>query len=274
MLDGVLLIHKPKGMTSHDVINILRKRYHQKKFGHTGTLDPMAEGVLVILCGKATKTLQFLSDTDKEYIAQIQLGTFTTTDDIYGDILETKEINMDFHFQEVLDTFKGKIHQLVPMTSNKKVNGMKLLDYQRKGLEVPKVYQDIEIYDIQAMDPLQFSVHCSSGTYVRSICRDFGFKTNNASCMQSLIRTKVGRFTLDQCQTLEQLENQEPVLYSTKLVLDHYPMIELENIEPVVQGKTIDLDCQEPIVCITYQDQPFAIYEKCEQGYRSKRGLW
>lgn len=274
MLDGVLLIKKPMGMTSHDVIDRLRRIYHQKKFGHTGTLDIQAEGVLVVLCGKACKILQFLSDTDKEYIAQIQLGYSTTTDDIYGDIIETKEVNTEYDFNEVLQTFQGELHQLVPMTSNKKVNGKKLMEYQREGLEVPEVYQDVVVYDIEALDAETFRVHCSSGTYVRSICRDFALKTNNLGCMKSLVRTKVGRFSLEECQTLEELEHQEPRLLSTRLLLDHYPMIEYEQIQEVIQGKPISLDTDEPEVCITYHEEPMAIYHKVKDRYQCKRGLW
>ena len=274
MLDGVLLVYKPLGMTSHDVISRLRRIFHQKKFGHTGTLDPDAEGVLVVLCGKATKILQFLDDTDKEYIAQIQLGYNTTTDDITGDIIEKKEINLDFDFQEVLDTFKGQLHQKVPMTSNKKVNGMKLLDYQRKGLEVPEVFQDVTIYSIQALGELQFKVSCSSGTYVRSICRDLALKTNNLGCMKSLIRTKVGRFTIEECQSLEQLESQEPKLYSTRLLLEHIPMVQYDNMKDIVQGKTIELNTNEKQVVVLCENEVMAIYERRGNKYYSKRGLW
>ena len=130
-MDGILIIDKPYGMTSHDVVNWLRKKYKQKKFGHTGTLDPNATGVLVVLCGKSCKLLQFLSDTDKEYIGQIEFGKSTSTDDIWGKVEAEKEVNLDFSFSEELQKFVGKNHQLVPKTSNKKVNGKKLMDYHR-----------------------------------------------------------------------------------------------------------------------------------------------
>ena len=274
-MDGILVINKPAGMTSHDVINRLRKMYHQKKFGHTGTLDPDATGVLVALCGKACKVLQFLHDTDKKYIGQIALGFSTTTDDISGEVLERKPVNEDFDFAEVLASFKGKLHQKVPATSNKRVNGQKLIDLQRKGKEVPDVYQDVTIYDIQALDDYRFEVSCSSGTYVRSICRDFALKTNNLGCMKSLQRIQVGRFSIEQAQTLEDLEHQEPILYPIEMVLDHFPMIEFEKIQDVYQGKRISLDCEADMVCITENHHPVAIYQR-ENGstFRSKRGLW
>lgn len=272
-MDGIIVINKPAGMTSHDVINKLRKKYHQKKFGHTGTLDPEATGVLIVLCGKACKILQFLQDTDKKYIGSIQLGYSTTTDDVQGEIVERKDVNMDFDFQEVLNTFKGRQHQKVPFTSAKKINGKKLMEYQRENKDVEPVYSDVEIYDIQALDEeeLSFEVSCSSGTYVRSICRDFGLKTNNRACMKSLQRTAVGRFTIDQAQDLE----DELVVYPTKLLLDHFPWVEYKNILDVYQGKAIRVDCEADFICILDEGEPVAIYEKLKEGlYKSKRGLW
>lgn len=272
-MDGILVINKPSGMSSHDVINKLRRKYNQKKFGHSGTLDPDATGVLVVLCGKACKVLQFLSDTDKRYVSSIQLGYSTTTDDIHGGIVDKKEINNDFNFKEILKSFEGKICQQVPMTSAKKINGKKLMDYQRNNIEVKPVFQDVEIYSIDGIDEkeLSFEVFCSSGTYVRSICRDFGAKTNNLACMKTLERTQVGRFTIDMAQNIE----DEPVLYPVKMVLDHLCMIEYEDIKSVYQGKTIKLDCTDKLVCITENDEPVAIYEYFDDGiYKSKRGLW
>lgn len=276
-MDGVLIIDKPKGMTSHDVIFRLRKIFHQKKFGHSGTLDPDATGVLVVLCGKACKVLQFLQDTDKTYQATLQLGAFTSTDDISGDVIETKEINLDFDFDEELSKFFGKQRQQVPMTSAKKIQGKKLLDYQRQNIEVPAVYQDIEIYDIHSLDTDKFSfeVHCSSGTYIRSICRDLAIHTNNAGCMASLRRTKVGRFSIDQAQTLDQLQDNAPVLYPIKSVLSHLPMIDVEDPTSIYQGKHFYHTCDAQRICICYQDEPIAIYDQIQPGeFVSKRGLW
>lgn len=270
-MDGILIIDKPKGMTSHDVINVLRKKYHQKKFGHTGVLDPEATGVLVVMCGKATKVLQFLSNTDKRYIAEIEFGISTTTDDIYGEVTQKKEINMDYDFDAVLQSFVGACHQRVPMTSNKRVNGKKLIQYQRKGQEVGPVYQDIEIYEMKKINDTSFEVYCSSGTYVRSICRDIGEKTNNLACMKSLRRTQVGNFTIEQAQDID----DEPVLYSIASVLEHIYPIHLDDCLPVYQGKHLCLNCDEKQVCIYDKEEPIAIYEKGMDGfYHSKRGLW
>ena len=131
-MDGILIVNKPAGMTSHDVVNRLRKILKTKKIGHTGTLDPQATGVLIVLVGKACKILQFLKDTDKTYQAGIQLGYATDTMDIFGNVTQEKEICTDFNFEEVLQTFQGKIRQLVPMTSAKKIHGKKLMEYQER----------------------------------------------------------------------------------------------------------------------------------------------
>ena len=199
----------------------------------------------------------------------------TSTDDIWGEVEAEKEMNLDFCFSEELQKFVGKNHQLVPKTSNKKVNGKKLMDYQREGLEVPKVYSDIEIYSMEDLGDYSFKVACSSGTYVRSICRDLALNTNNLGCMKSLRRTKVGRFTIDQAQTLEDLETQEPILYPSIYVLDHLDKINYQPIEDVYQGKRIRLDNSNNEVCILDAGKPIAIYEKEREGlFKSKRGLW
>lgn len=151
-MDGIIVINKPKGMTSFDVIAKLRKHYKQSKFGHTGTLDPQAEGVLVVTAGKATKILQFLDNTDKTYISQLQLGYSTDTQDIYGNTTASKEINPNFDFKEELQKFKGKIVQKIPMTSAKKVKGKKLMDYQRQNIPVEDQFKDVEIYSIEPID--------------------------------------------------------------------------------------------------------------------------
>ena len=275
-MDGVLIVNKPAGMTSHDVVNQIRKIFHTKKVGHTGTLDPMATGVLIVLVGKACKILQFLKDTDKTYQAEIALGYSTDTMDVHGQILEQKPIDLDFDFGAVLATFLGEHQQLVPMTSAKKINGKKLMEYQRAGQEIEPIYQNVNIYSIQALDleKLLFEVHCSSGTYVRSICDEFAKKTNNLGCMKSLVRTSVGRFDLTDAQTLEQIKT-DPHFYSILSLLDHLPCIEIKDPLDVYHGKPLTLDTDSDLVLLTHDQDPLAIYQKDASGlYRSKRGLW
>ena len=272
-MDGIIVINKPAGMTSHDVIGYLRRKYKQKKFGHSGTLDPNATGVLIVLCGNATKILQFLTDTDKTYEATIQLGISTTTDDIWGEEIEKAEICRDFNFQEELQKFVGPLHQKVPMTSAKKIQGKKLMDYQREGKEVPDVYQDVEVYSIDCLDEesLKFKVHCSSGTYVRSICRDLALQTNNKGCMSSLVRTKVGRFGIEHAQSLD----EEHTVYPIEMALDGFEMIEFSPIEDIYNGKHVRIQTEHDQVCIMHEGKAVAIYERDHGNvFSCKRGLW
>lgn len=272
-MDGILVINKPAGMTSHDVIGCLRRRYKQKKFGHTGTLDPNASGVLVVLAGRAAKLLQFLPDTDKQYIAGIQLGCRTTTDDIWGEVTEEKPVNRDFDFGAVLSSFEGRQHQRVPDTSAKKVNGKKLMDYQRRSQEVPAVYADVTIYDTRVLDEedLTFELDCSAGTYVRSLCRDFGEKTGNAACMKSLVRTKASGFSLEQA---EDLDAEEHTLYPMESVLT-LPEVHWENREDILNGRHIRIPDAPDQVSIFCDGELMAIYERDHKDvFACKRGLW
>ena len=272
-MDGILVINKPAGMTSHDVISHLRRKYKQKKFGHSGTLDPNATGVLIVLAGNATKILQFLSDTDKTYEATIQLGTSTSTDDIWGDVIHESEVSLDFDFDQELASFVGPLHQQVPMTSAKKIQGKKLMEYQREGIEVEPVYQDVEVYSIENLDTdaLRFKVHCSSGTYVRSICRDLAKQTGNDGCMSSLVRTQVGRFHIDQAQGLD----EEHTIYPIEMALDGLEMVEYEPIQDIFNGKHVRIDSQADRICIVHEGKAVAIYERHHANvFGSKRGLW
>lgn len=297
-MDGILVINKPEGMTSFDVIARLRKKYGQKKFGHAGTLDPMASGVLVILAGSATKLLPFLKDTDKEYIAELELGTSYDTDDVFGKAEATAPVNSDFDFAAVLHEFEGKQHQLVPKASAKKVNGKKLYEYLRAGQPVPEVYSDVEIYSIEPLEaagdcPYRFKIACSSGTYIRSICRDFGTKTGNLAAMKSLIRTKANGFTIEDAQPLDA---EMHTLYPAERLLgyERIEAFDTDSLPPqkdqtdrtpkpyvcyddIRNGRKVRIDAKGDQVLIVYKDQPLAIYSRIEEGkpaFASKRGLW
>lgn len=261
VMDGILVINKPAGMTSHDVINRLRKKYKQKKFGHAGTLDPMASGVLVVLAGKAAKLLQFLPDTDKEYTAQIQLGKSYDTDDIWGQETGSRPVSMDFDFAAELEKFKGPLHQKVPAVSAKKVNGKKLMEYQRNDQPVPEVYADVEVYDIQPLDQekLEFKVSCSSGTYIRSICRDFGENTNNLAAMSSLIRTKACGFDISQA---EDLDAEAHTLHDMTEILSFLPKVAFDPIADIYNGKSVHVNTPYDRILMMDQDKPVAIYDR------------
>lgn len=276
-MDGILLINKESGMTSHDVVFKLRKILNTKKIGHTGTLDPDATGVLLVLVGKACKILPFLEDTDKEYIAELKLGEATDTEDCWGKVIETKPILPIENFEELLKGFEGKQKQLPPMISSIKVNGKKLYEYARSGETVERPLRDIEIYETEVLDAqkYRFRAACSSGTYIRSLCRDLAVKSGNIGCMSSLVRTRVGRFTLDQCVTLSEVSEGNYKLFPIKEALCHLPMINIENPADVLNGKRMRLNCSAERVVLLSNDEVLAIYEREKDTiYRSVRGLW
>lgn len=185
-MDGVLIINKPKGFTSHDIVNVLRKALNTKKIGHTGTLDPNATGVLPILVGTATKISKYLIEHDKTYIATIKLGEKTDTGDSEGNIIEQDSNchNLSFEqIEKVLKTFIGKQKQIPPKYSAIKVNGKKAYEYARQGQAVELVAREIEIYSIKmiklADKEITFEVSCSKGTYIRTLCEDIAEKLRN-----------------------------------------------------------------------------------------------
>lgn len=277
-MDGILLIHKEQNMTSHDVVAQLRRILHIKKIGHSGTLDPNATGVLLVLIGKACKALPFLADTDKEYIAEMVLGKQTISDDIWGEVQCEKPIVPITDFQGVLNSFLGEQLQIPPMVSSVRVQGRKLYEYAREGIEVERPKRKVTIYDIEALDAkkLKFRVACSSGTYVRSLCHDIAVKTGNVGCMSSLVRTKVGRFSLDECVSLQDVKEGNFTLHPIHEVLRHLPFVEAMNIQDVLHGKRIMLDCAEDrVVLVDPQGQAMAIYEREEnRRFHCLRGLW
>ena len=184
-MDGILIIDKPKGCTSHDIVNILRKELNTKKIGHTGTLDPNATGVLPILVGQATKISKYLIEHDKTYQVEMKLGEETDTLDSEGKIIKKQETKVldEKKIKEVLNSFIGKQKQIPPIYSAIKINGKKAYEYARKGQEVEIPPREIEIYDIKFIsysnDTIQFEVKCSKGTYIRTLCKDIAKRTRN-----------------------------------------------------------------------------------------------
>lgn len=217
-MDGIIIINKPKGYTSHDIVNKVRKIYNTKKVGHTGTLDPNATGVLPILIGKATKLSNYLTEHNKQYIATLKLGEKRDTGDSEGKTIKTEEVPIldKENIEEILRSFLGKQLQTPPMYSAIKINGKKLYEYARVGkvVEVPK--REIEIYDIKLNSikesEIEFLVDCSKGTYIRSLCEDIAKKIGTVGYMKELIRTKVDKFDIENSYTLEELEkNKEDI---------------------------------------------------------------
>jgi len=278
-MDGILFVNKPQGMTSHDVVFKLRKILQTKKIGHTGTLDPDATGVLMILIGKSTKILPFIKNSTKEYVAELSFGYSSNTGDIWGNLEEHPFTYPTLaEVEEVLKSFMGKQKQIPPMVSAIKVNGKKLYEYERAGIEVEVKPRDVEIFELELLSYdkiVEFRTLCSSGTYIRSLCVDIADKLNQKGVLSNLVRTKIDQYLLEDCFTLEQIQNGDFKLFTNYEVLNTYKYIEIDDITDVLVGKKIELDCNEEIVMITNKNEVVAAYEQVENGiYKSKRGLW
>lgn len=212
MINGVINIYKEKGFTSHDVVAKLRGIVGQKKIGHTGTLDPDAEGVLPVCLGRATKLCDMLTDKDKTYEAVLLFGKTTDTQDISGTVLEEKDTSLLTveKIEECIRAYIGEYEQVPPMYSALKVNGKKLYELAREGKEVERKARKVQIYDIQIkkieIPRVTMEVTCSKGTYIRTLCHDIGQKLGCGGTMKSLKRTRVGIFTIDGALKLSRLE--------------------------------------------------------------------
>lgn len=210
-VSGVLIVNKHAGVTSHRIISACRKLFDTSKVGHTGTLDPMATGVLPVLIGRAVKASDYLMMHDKEYICEMKLGLTTDTEDITGEVLTTSDkIPGEEEVLRACRSFAGKISQIPPMYSAIKVGGRKLVDIAREGGEVERKPRDVEIYEIEPKkisdDTYSIRVACSKGTYIRTLCSDIGAKLGCGAVMSSLVRTRTGDFTLEDAVTVEQLD--------------------------------------------------------------------
>ncbi len=210
-VSGVLVLDKPMDMTSHDAVNIMRRLYNTKKVGHTGTLDPMATGVLVILIGRAAKAAEYLVSDNKGYRAGLALGVTYDTGDTTGTLLsESGNVPLCEECEKAIASFIGKGRQIPPMYSALKVDGRKLVDLARKGIEVERKPRDIEIYNISSeyVDQRNYfiNVECSKGTYIRTLCEDIGAKLGCGGAMSSLRRTRSGEFDLGCAHTIAELE--------------------------------------------------------------------
>lgn len=222
--DGVLVVNKHQGPTSHDIVNMIRKLYHTKKVGHTGTLDPMATGVLVILIGRAAKAAEYLVSDEKKYEAILRLGITTDTEDITGKILSEYQGTLPSEDAVALavSSFVGKSEQIPPMYSALKVDGKKLVDLARKGEEIERKARPIEIYQAECKKitdtDYSLSVHCTGGTYIRTLCRDIGEKLGCGGTMATLKRTQTGSFSIEQSVSIEELKNMSEEELSKKLI--------------------------------------------------------
>jgi tRNA pseudouridine55 synthase len=288
---GILALKKPAGMTSHDCVFKIRKIFATKKVGHTGTLDPEVTGVLPICIGRATKIAEYMSDYGKEYIGEVTLGFSTETEDAHGEKVMEKEVESDISFDDIkaiLRSLTGEIEQTPPMFSAVKVNGKKLYEYARQGIQVERPKRKVTIYELELLNEektlskdnpvFSFRVKCSKGTYVRTLAVAIGEKLGYPAHMSSLIRTASGPFTLSDCVTFEQLESSEVPVESYLSPLEkgiaHFPKwtVDKEIESKVLNGSVLS----EPK---DLEDSPFGVYNeegKCLAIYQlhpSKPGL-
>ena len=210
-MNGILLIDKQPDWTSNDVVAKLKGILHQRRIGHSGTLDPMATGLLVVFVGRATRAVEFAEGHDKRYIAGLRLGITTDTQDITGRVLEAKDVTVTREeLEQALVGFRGEIQQIPPMYSAIKQNGRRLYDIARKGGEVERKPRAITIHDLRVIDGQEgdwlLDVRCSKGTYVRTLCHDLGRALGCGGCMSSLRRVEAGQFSVDQAVTLSQVQ--------------------------------------------------------------------
>lgn len=287
-MDGILPLLKPAGLTSHDCVFKLRKILRTKKVGHTGTLDPDVTGVLPICIGKATKVAEYITDAGKAYEGEVTIGFSTTTEDASGDMVKMKKVNESFSREEilrVLESFTGEIEQTPPMYSAVKVNGKRLYEYARKGIEVERPTRKVMIYSITLLDeriefhgdPLsfRFQVECSKGTYIRTLAVMIGESLGYPAHMSSLARIRSATMTLKDCLSLEEVENHMEMgtisehLFPLESALSHLPKYHISDkvAEKVKNGSLLPIpdyliNRDGPFIAETNDGMALAIYDR------------
>ncbi len=291
-MNGVIGIYKEQGFTSHDVVGKLRGILKTRQIGHTGTLDPMAEGVLPVCVGNATKACDLLTEKDKTYVATMRLGVETDTLDITGKVLKERPVETDEEtVQKVVLSFLGDSFQTPPMYSAIKVGGKKLYEYARQGIEIPRDPRPIHISQLHILHMdlphVQLEVSCSKGTYIRSLCADIGEALGCGAVMESLLRTRVGQFTVDRCLMLKQVEQaclDGTLMRFVQDVPSLFPDLPRLVVKPALEyrlynGNVLEPDSfQEGLSGEEREDDRALIYDGRErfQGiYRlESRGVW
>lgn len=277
-MDAIYVIDKPKGLTSRDVVNQMGKILGTKHLGHTGTLDPLATGVLVIAVGRATKIIDLLTSTEKEYLAEVKMGLLTDTLDITGNVLEQVEVqSVSFvELEKTLQSFVGKYEQEVPLYSAVRVQGKRLYEYARENQKVVLPKREVEISKITLLnlqqDTFSFSVRVSKGTYIRSLIRDIGVKLQIPMSMQNLRRLHQGMFSIEEAIPLAQFTKQTPGYSCSEVLQRIYPRetISQELVKKVQNGAKITLPRAERYLLLyDEQDHLLALYQKEVEHYRA-----
>lgn len=273
-MNGVLVVNKEKDYTSRDIVNIISKTLKTKKVGHTGTLDPLATGVLVVTVGEATKISELLTSSFKEYIADIELGIETDTLDITGNILKEETVfKTKEEIENILSSMIGSYNQEVPIYSAVKINGKKLYEYAREKEEVELPKRKVEVKEIELLnyrqkeDKVFFKMRClvSKGTYIRSLIRDIATKLNTIGVMTDLIRTKQGKFHIEDAYTLEQIKQGKSHLIKIEDALD-IDIVEVDDyLKKKIQNGSILENRYSKDTVLFKQNKALAIYKKYEK---------
>ncbi|MDD5835915.1 MAG: tRNA pseudouridine(55) synthase TruB [bacterium] len=271
----ILNVYKEPGMTSRDVVNILSKHFQTKKVGHTGTLDPIASGVLIVCTEKDTKLVDLITAEYKEYVATCKLGLKTDTGDITGNVIEECSYNFkESDLQNVLHSFLGASTQTVPLYSAVKINGKKLYEYARNNIPVTLPVRNINIRDIELLNfsgtEFTFRVVVSKGTYIRSLIEDICASLSTVGTMSALKRTKQGKYRVEDANKIEDILHDKYNLISVLNVLSDYPKVTLDFdlYKKVKNGAKISLNSNDKIVLLVYNNLPVALYEQEDNHYR------
>lgn len=280
-MDAVILLNKPAGMTSFDAVAKCRKIFHERKIGHTGTLDPEASGLMIILLGKYTKLLPYCVKNHKAYQATLKLGEMTDTEDIWGTIINTKtpSIHTEAEIDNAVQSLTGDILQVPPMYSALKKDGKKLYEYARQGIEIEREARPVHIssLEVEKIDEINYRMNAvvSSGTYIRTLITDFGKQLDELAIMSSLIRTKIEHLSLKDACTFEDLESGVSFLSPIQVIDPTYKIVETDRVVDIKNGKRIKLDIREPQVIFTSNGELLAAYALQEDGlYHCLRGLF
>ncbi len=269
-MNGIIVVNKPQEFTSFDVVAIARGKMHTKKVGHSGTLDPMATGVLPVFVGGATKAISLVPDTDKSYRAGFRLGLTSDTLDIWGECSEQLDVNIPHErLEQVLEQFRGEIEQVPPMYSALKINGQKLCDLARQGIEVERKPRKITISSLKLLefDGMNgvIDVDCSSGTYIRTLCDDIGKSLGTGAVMTSLCRTRACGFDLSQAVTIEDLRSDKEIpLIPVESVFAPYRKVVLDDVQLrlYLNGVRLDADRIADKPCDCTCDEYLTVYSQ------------
>lgn len=281
-MNGIIVVNKPLGKTSHDIVYFMRRLTGIKKIGHTGTLDPMASGVLPICIGSATKAADMLTLSDKRYTAELALGMTTDTQDAEGEVLTECAVNLTAdEITDAIKSFEGDIEQVPPMYSAVKKDGKKLYELARKGIEVERKKRAVTIHEINIINIdlenyiVKIDVLCSKGTYIRTLCEDIGVKLGVGAYMNTLVRTKTGRFTIEESYTLDNLTKMKEegtlsdAVTPVDALFEDYPQITLneKQTRSITNGIRMSYSGIEGQSYRLYDNSgQFLCVSKCEDG--------